>query len=253
VGRYGGSRGYCEACREGDAINCPQLQIPGVAYPGGYADAVVVPFIALARIPDGLIATEAAPLACAGVTTFNALRRSAGRPGDVAAILGLGGLGHLGVQFAAKTGFLPVAVARGADKTKLAHELGAEYCIDSTSQNVAEASQQLGGAKVVLATVINGHAMAATVDGLGRRGELVVVGTTADTLPISGLQILNGAKKIYGHASGTALDTEHTLRLAAQSGVRPWIEDTPLEQAGPAFEKLLSGTARFRMVLTTGN
>jgi D-arabinose 1-dehydrogenase-like Zn-dependent alcohol dehydrogenase len=253
VGWYGGSCGYCEACREGDGVNCPRLQIPGLAYPGGYADAVVVPAVALARIPDELTAAEAAPLACAGVTTFNALRRSAARPGDLVAILGVGGLGHMGVQFAARMGFRTVAIARGAAKAELAHQLGAEQYIDSTGQNVAEALRQLGGAKVVLATVTNGDAMAATVDGLDRRGELVVVGATLDMLRVSGLQLISPPKKIYGHASGTALDTEHTLRFAAQSGVRPWTEEAPLEQAAPAFEKMLAGTARFRMVLTTGN
>ncbi|UQX88473.1 alcohol dehydrogenase catalytic domain-containing protein [Jatrophihabitans telluris] len=251
VGWYGGSDGYCEACREGDGVNCPHLQIPGVAYPGGYADQVIVPAIALARIPDELTSVEAAPLACAGVTVFNALRRSAARPGDVVAILGVGGLGHLGVQFAAAMGFRPVAIARGADKGPLAKELGAEEYIDSTSQNVAESLQALGGAKVVLATVTNADAMSATIDGLARRGELIIVGATPEALQVTGLQLLGGSRKIYGHASGIALDTEHTLQFAAQSGVRAWVEQVPLEQAQSAFERMLSGQARFRMVLTT--
>ncbi|WP_329560870.1 alcohol dehydrogenase catalytic domain-containing protein [Kitasatospora sp. NBC_01266] len=252
VGWYGGGCGYCDACREGDGVNCPRLRIPGVAYPGGYADAVLVPAVALARIPDGLTAVEAAPLACAGVTTFNALRRSSARAGDVVAILGVGGLGHLGVQFAARMGFDTVAIARGADKAELAHQLGAEHYIDSTGEDVAKALQRLGGAKVVLATVTNGAAMAATVDGLARRGELIIAGATADPLPISGLQLLGGTRRVYGHASGIATDTEQTLRFAAQTGVRPWTEEAPLEEAGAAFEKMLSGAARFRMVLTTG-
>ncbi|WP_328536619.1 alcohol dehydrogenase catalytic domain-containing protein [Streptomyces sp. NBC_00344] len=253
VGWYGGSCGHCEACRVGDGVNCPELQIPGVAYPGGYADAVVVPAVALARIPDGLSAVEAAPLACAGVTVFNPLRRSAARAGDLVAILGVGGLGHLGVQFAAAMGLETVAIARGAEKGKLASELGARHYIDSTAQNVAEELQKLGGAKVVLATVTNGEAMAATLDGLGRRGELIVVGATPDELKVSGLQLIAGTKKIYGHASGIAVDTEHTLRFAAQSGVRSWTEEAPLEEAGEAFDRMMSGAARFRMVLTTGN
>lgn len=253
VGWFGGSDGYCDACREGDAINCSQLQIPGVAYPGGYADAIVVPSIALARIPDELTAAEAAPLACAGVTMFNALRRSAARAGDVVAILGLGGLGHLGVQFGAAMGFVTVAIARGPEKAPLAEELGASHYIDSSSEDVAQRLQDLGGAKVVLATVTSGEAMAATIDGLGRRGELIVAGATPDPLPITGLQILGGTKRIYGHASGTALDTEDTLRFAAESGVRAWIEEVPLEEAGAALDKMLSGQARFRMVLITGN
>jgi D-arabinose 1-dehydrogenase-like Zn-dependent alcohol dehydrogenase len=221
IGWYGGGDGTCEACREGDGVNCPELKIPGVAYAGGYADSVVVPAVALARIPDELTAVEAAPLACAGVTTFNALRRSAARPGDLVAILGLGGLGHLGVQFAAAMGFETVAIARGAEKKELA--------------------------------VPNGEAMAATIDGLSRRGELIIAGATPDALPVSGLQLLTGSKKIYGHASGVALDTEHTLQFAAQTGVRAWVEEAKLEDADAAVQKMLSGEARFRMVLTTGN
>ena len=253
IGWFGGSDGYCDACREGDAVNCPQLQVPGVAYPGGYADAMVVPSIALARIPDELTAVEAAPLACAGVTVFNALRRSAARAGDVVAILGLGGLGHLGVQFAAAMGFVTVAIARGSEKAQLATDLGATHHIDSTSQDVAQSLQELGGAKVVLATVTSGEAMAATIDGLARRGELIIAGATPDPVPVTGQQILGGTKRIYGHASGIALDTEQTLRFAVTSGVRAWIEEVPLEAVGPAFEKMLEGKARFRMVLTTGN
>ncbi|WP_328319709.1 alcohol dehydrogenase catalytic domain-containing protein [Streptomyces sp. NBC_00388] len=252
VGWYGGSCGYCEACRSGDGVNCARLEIPGAAYPGGYADTVVVPSVALARIPGELTAVEAAPLACAGVTVFNALRRSAARPGDLVAILGVGGLGHLGVQFAAKMGFRTVAIARGAEKAKLAHGLGARHYIDSTTENVADELQRLGGAKVVLATVTNGAAMTATFDGLGRRGELIVVGATPDEMTFSGLQFIGGTKKVYGHASGTAVDTEDTLRFAAQSGVRSWTEEAPLEDAGKAFDRMLAGSARFRMVLTTG-
>ncbi|MGW6376997.1 alcohol dehydrogenase catalytic domain-containing protein [Rhodococcus sp. NPDC055112] len=253
VGWYGGSCGFCDACRDGDGVNCPQLQIPGVAYQGGYADSLVVPAVALAAIPDELAAVDAAPLACAGVTVFNALRRSAARPGDVVAILGLGGLGHLAVQFAAAMGFVTVGIARGSEKASLASELGADHYIDSTAEEVARGLRALGGAKVVLATVTNGDAMTATVDGLGRRGELIVAGATADVLRISGLQFITGTKRIYGHASGTALDTEATMRFAAQTGVRAWIEEAPLAEAGQAFDRMLTGKARFRMVLTTGN
>jgi D-arabinose 1-dehydrogenase-like Zn-dependent alcohol dehydrogenase len=214
---------------------------------------MVVPSIALARIPDEMTAAEAAPLACAGVTTFNALRRSTARPGDLVAILGLGGLGHLGVQFAAAMGFVTVAIARGPEKAPLAAQLGASHYIDSTGEDVAHRLQGLGGAKVVLATVTSAEAMGATIDGLGRRGELIVAGASADPLPVTGLQILGGTKRIYGHASGTALDTEHTLRFAAESGVRAWMEEVPLESAAVALDKMLTGQARFRMVLTTGN
>lgn len=253
VGWYGGSDGYCDACREGDGVNCPHLQIPGVAYPGGYADAIVVPAMALAHIPDGLKTAQAAPLACAGVTVFNALRRSDARPGDLVAILGLGGLGHLAVQFAAHMGFRTAAIARGGDKAGLAHELGADHYIDSAATDPAKALQELGGAKVVLATIPNGPAMSATIGGLGRHGELIVVGVTPDEVGASGFQLITGMKRIAGHGSGTSMDTEYTLRFAAQTGVRPWIEETPLEQAQAAFEKMMSGAARFRMVLITGN
>ncbi|MFE4514795.1 alcohol dehydrogenase catalytic domain-containing protein [Kitasatospora sp. NPDC056783] len=252
VGWYGGSCGRCEACRSGDGIHCPELRVPGAAYPGGYADSVVVPAMAPAAIPEGLGAAEAAPLACAGVTVFNALRHCAARPGDTVAVLGLGGLGHLGVQFARAMGFRTVAIARGAEKEPLAHELGAEHYVDSTAGDVARALQGLGGAKVVLATAANADAMSATVDGLGRRGELVIVGASADPLAISPLQLIGGGRRVYGHASGTAVDTEDTLRFAALTGVRAWIEEVPLEQAAAAVARMAGGRARFRMVLTTG-
>ncbi|MEV5574181.1 alcohol dehydrogenase catalytic domain-containing protein [Spirillospora sp. NPDC052269] len=252
VGWYGGSCGRCDACREGDGVLCPELKIPGVAYPGGFADSIVVPAMALAAVPDELTAAEAAPLACAGVTVFNALRRSAARPGDTVAILGLGGLGHLGVQFAQKMGFNTVAIARGVEKEALAMKLGAAHYINSSDENVAEALQRLGGAKVVLSTVTNADAMSATIDGLGRRGELVIVGIAAEPLQVTGLQLINGDRKVYAHSSGTAVDTQDTLRFAAQTGVRAWIEEVPLEQTAEAVDKMASGRARFRMVLTTG-
>jgi alcohol dehydrogenase len=252
VGWYGGSCGHCDACREGDGILCAQLQIPGAAYPGGYADSVIVPAMALAAVPDELTAAEAAPLACAGVTVFNALRHTAARPGDTVAVLGLGGLGHLGVQFAHAMGFRTVAIARGQEKGPLAHELGADHYIDSTAGDVAEALQALGGAKVVLATITNADAMSATIDGLGRRGELVMVGVSPDQLTVSPLQLLTSDRTLHSHSSGTAVDTQDTLRFAALSGVRAWIEEVPLEEAGAAVAKMAGGQARFRMVVTTG-
>ncbi|MER7581857.1 alcohol dehydrogenase catalytic domain-containing protein [Kitasatospora sp. NPDC097691] len=252
VGWYGGSCGHCDACRKGDAILCPRLRVPGVAYPGGYADSVIVPAMALAAIPDELTAAEAAPLACAGLTVFNALRHSAAGPGDTVAVLGLGGLGHLGVQFAHAMGFRTVAVARGAQKEPLAHELGADHYIDSTAGDVAQALQALGGAKVVLATVTDADAMSATVDGLGRRGELVIVGVSPDRLTISPVQLMTGDRKVYAHSSGTATDTQDTLRFAAQTGVRAWIEELPLEETAAAIARMTGGQARFRMVVTTG-
>jgi alcohol dehydrogenase len=240
-------------CREGDFINCQNLQVPGWAYPGGYADAVVVPASALAAIPDELTAVEAAPMGCAGVTTYNALRHSIAKPGDLVAVLGLGGLGHLGVQFAAKLGFRTVAIARGQDKKQLATELGARHYIDSSDEDVAAALDALGGAKVVLATVPNADAMTATIGGLTHRGELVVLGATPDPIKVSPLQLITGSKTIHGHPSGTARDVEETLAFAVLSGVRAMVEQVPLEQAGDAFDRMLSGDARFRMVLTTGN
>lgn len=252
VGWYGGSCGTCDACREGDGVLCTRLQVPGLAYPGGFAESVLVPAVALAAVPDELTATEAAPLACAGVTVYNALRRSSARPGDTVAILGLGGLGHLGVQFAARMGFRTVAIARGADKEPLAGELGAAHYIDSAAQDPAKALLDLGGAKVVLATVPVASAMAAAFGGLARRGEMIIVGISMDALDLTAAQFMNGSKTVRGHASGIAVDTQDTLRFAAQTGVRPWTEEVPLAEAGAAFERMASGKARFRMVLTTG-
>jgi D-arabinose 1-dehydrogenase-like Zn-dependent alcohol dehydrogenase len=253
VGWYGGSCGHCDACRTGDGIYCPALQVPGIAYPGGYSDSVIVPAMALAAVPAGLTATEAAPLACAGVTAFNALRRSTARPGDTVAVLGIGGLGHLGVQFAARMGFDTVAIARGADKGDLARQLGAAHYIDSNASDVAAELQALGGAKVVLSTVSAADAMSGAINGLSRRGELIIAGLSTDKLDVTPTQIFHGGKRIYGHASGTAVDTQDTLRFAAQTGVRTWTEELPLEDAGTALAKATSGGVRFRVVLTTGN
>ncbi|MFI6738209.1 alcohol dehydrogenase catalytic domain-containing protein [Nonomuraea sp. NPDC050451] len=253
IGWYGGSCGHCDACREGDGILCPELQVPGVAYAGGFADSVVVPAVALAAVPDELTAVEAAPLACAGVTVYNALRRSSARSGDTVAILGLGGLGHLGVQFASKMGFDTIAMARGPEKASLAHKLGAARYIDTATENMADALQAQGGAKAVLATVTNAAAMSQAINGLGRRGELIIVGVDMERLDVTPLQLVNGARRVHGHASGIAVDTQDTMRFAAQNGIRAWIEEAPLEEAGAAFQKMISGRARFRMVLTTGN
>ncbi|MFC5722881.1 alcohol dehydrogenase [Streptomyces gamaensis] len=252
VGWFGGQCGRCRPCREGDFIHCTALQVPGLSYPGGYAEAMLAPATAPARIPDGLSATEAAPLGCAGVTTYNALRRSAARPGDLVAVLGLGGLGHLGVQYAARFGFETAVIARGADKEPLARELGARHYIDSTAGDVAEALRALGGAKAVLATAASSEAMSATVDGLAHCGELLVLGATAEPLTVTPLQLINAGLTVHGHPSGTAQDVEDTMAFSALTGVRPMTETVPLEDVGEAFERMLSGAARFRMVLTTG-
>ena len=250
VGWFGGCDFTCEACRRGDFISCANAEIPGIAYDGGYAEYMVAPAEALARIPDDLSDVDAAPLMCAGITTFNALRESVARPGDLVAVLGVGGLGHLGIQFAAKMGFEVAAIARGTDKEPLAKKLGAQHYIDSKASNVAEELNKLGGAQVVLATVTVADAMTVTLDGLKARGQLVVVGAPNDPLQVSGSSIIFKSSSVQGHASGTSQDSEDTLRFSALTGVRPMIETVPLAQAQAAFDKMMSGDARFRMVLT---
>jgi alcohol dehydrogenase len=252
VGWFGGSCGHCAQCREGDFIVCPNLQVPGWSYEGGFAEQVVAPADALARIPDELSAAEAAPLGCAGVTTFNALRRSHARPGDRVAVLGVGGLGHLAVQYAVAMGFETIAIARGPQKGEFAKQLGAHHYVDSTAgAGVADALRSLGGADVVLATASNSAAIAATVDGLNPRGELVVIGADPTPLDISPAQIIMPAKVVRGHPSGTAKDVEDTMAFSALHSIRPMIETVPLDAAEEAYQKMLSGKARFRMVLLT--
>jgi alcohol dehydrogenase len=251
VGWFGGSCGHCRRCRQGDFIVCENLKVPGWAYDGGFAEAVIAPADALARIPDALAPTDAGPLACAGVTTYNGLRHSSARPGDLVAVLGIGGLGHLGVKYAAAMGFETVAIARGAAKADFAKQLGAHHYIDSTADTtVADALQSLGGAKVVLATAANSDAATATVEGLSPRGELVVIGATAEPLGVSPNQLLMSGKIIRGHPSGTAQDVQDTMAFSALHGIRPMTEIMPLDQADEAYQKMMSGTARFRMVLT---
>ncbi|MFH8473255.1 alcohol dehydrogenase [Streptomyces sp. NPDC018000] len=253
VGWFGGSCGHCTPCRQGDFVVCQYLKVPGWTYDGGYAEKVIAPADALARIPDGLDATDAAPMACAGVTTFNGLRRSSARPGDLVAVLGIGGLGHLGVQYAAAMGFETVAIARGAAKADFAKELGALHYIDSTANtSVADALQALGGARAVLATAANSGAITATVDGLAPRGELVVIGADTEPLGISPTQLLMNGKVVRGHPSGTAQDVQDTLAFSALHRIRPMTEVVPLDEATEAYRKMMSGAARFRMVLTTG-
>jgi D-arabinose 1-dehydrogenase-like Zn-dependent alcohol dehydrogenase len=252
IGWFGGICRRCDPCRRGDFIDCVALRIPGISYDGGYAEAVVVPEEALARVPDDLAAEDAAPLMCAGITTFNALRHSGALPGDVVAVLGVGGLGHLGVQYAARLGFRTVAIARGKDKEALAHDLGAHHYIDSTSADVAGELQAIGGAKVVLATVTSAAAMAAAFDGLGARGRLVVVGAAPDPIEVSPAQLITNSRTITGHASGTSKDSEDTLAFSDLVGIRPRIETLPLERAAEAYDRMMAGDARFRMVLTTG-
>ncbi|MEU9971788.1 alcohol dehydrogenase [Streptomyces sp. NPDC051014] len=253
VGWFGGSCGHCTPCRQGDFIVCENLRVPGWSYDGGFGEQVVAPVDALARLPEGLSAADAAPLGCAGVTTFNGLRRSPAEPGDLVAVVGLGGLGHLGVKYAVAMGFETVAIARGAEKADFAKQLGAHHYVDSTAATpVAEALQSLGGAKVVLATAGNSQAISAAVDGLGPRGELVVIGIDPEPMGISPLQLLMDGREVRGHPSGTAQDVQDTLDFSALHGIRPTIETVPLEEAGAAYQKMLDGAARFRMVLTYG-
>jgi len=253
VGWFGGNCGVCNACRSGDFIHCAQVKTPGWQYAGGYADATVVPATALARIPDQISAVEAAPMGCAGVATFNSLRRSGARPGDLVAVLGMGGLGHLGVQFANKMGFETVAIARGEEKAGLAERLGAHHYIDSNANDVAGRLQALGGASVVLATAMSSAAMSGAIDGLAPNGELLVLGATPEPIEVSPFQILPTSKSVHGHPSGTSRDVEETLRFAALTGVRPMTETMSLDEIGAGYERMLSGAARFRVVLTTGN
>jgi D-arabinose 1-dehydrogenase-like Zn-dependent alcohol dehydrogenase len=252
VGWHGGHCGRCDSCRRGDFFAC-QLgpQVTGITFDGGYADYMIAPVEGLAAVPDELSGAEAAPLMCAGITTFNALRNSGARGGDVVAILGLGGLGHLGVQFAAKMGFKTVGIARGKDKEPLARKLGARHYIDSQTQDPAAELAKLGGAKVILATVTNGEAMTAALGGLGVNGTLLVVGAPK-SLEVSPGFLIGGRRSVKGWYSGTSIDSQEALAFSALSGVRSMNEVFPLERAGEAYERMMSGKARFRVVLSTG-
>jgi propanol-preferring alcohol dehydrogenase len=253
VGWHGGHCGYCDSCRHGDFVTCQIApQIPGISYDGGYADYMIAPAGVLASIPDGLSAVEAAPLMCAGVTTFNALRHSGARPGDTVAVLGVGGLGHLGIQFASRMGFKTVAIARGGDKASLARKLGAQHYIDSQATDTTGELTRMGGAHVILATVTSGTAMSAVLGGLTVGGKLVIVGAPAEPLEVPALPLIFGRRSIMGWPSGTSIDSQDTLAFSALSGVRPMTEVFPLERAAEGYEHMMSGKARFRVVLTTG-
>jgi D-arabinose 1-dehydrogenase-like Zn-dependent alcohol dehydrogenase len=253
VGWHGGHCGKCESCRRGDFVTCVKMQVPGISYDGGYADYMIAPTQALALIPEELSPTEAGPLLCAGITTFNSLRHSGAMTGDVVAILGIGGLGHLGIQFAAKMGFHTVAIARGADKESLAKELGAHHYIDSLSQNVAEELKKLGGAKVILATVTNSKAISSAIDGLSINGKLIVLGTSPEPIEVPSLLLIIGRRSLVGWPSGTSIDSQDTMNFSALTGVRSTNQVFPLEKAAEAYDLMMSGKARFRVVLATGN
>jgi len=252
VGWHGGHDFACDQCRRGDFAMCVNRKVTGIDYDGGYAEYMIAPAGAVALIPEGLSAVDAGPLMCAGVTTFNSLRNSGARPGDLVAILGIGGLGHLGIQFAAKMGFRTVAIARGTDKEPLARKLGAWSYIDSKTQDPAAELLKLGGAKVVLATVTNGDAMNATLGGLGVNGKLIILGAAAEPLQVPGIPLLLGRRSIVGWPSGSSIDSQDTLSFSLLTGVRAMSEVFPLERAAEAYEHMMSGKARFRAVLTTG-
>jgi D-arabinose 1-dehydrogenase-like Zn-dependent alcohol dehydrogenase len=254
VGWHGGHCGYCDSCRRGDFVTCSKArQITGLTRDGGYTEYMIASAAALAAIPDKISAVDAGPLLCAGVTTFNALRNSGARSSDLVAILGIGGLGHLGVQFAAKMGFDTVAIARGKDKESFAKKLGAAHYIDSASENPAAELEKLGGAKVILSTVTSGKAVNAVMGGLGINGKLILVGNPDQALEVPGRLLIGGRRSISGWPSGSPIDSQDTLSFCAKTGVRPMTEVFPLEQAAPAYERMMSGNARFRVVLTTGS
>jgi D-arabinose 1-dehydrogenase-like Zn-dependent alcohol dehydrogenase len=250
VGWHGGQDNTCRACRRGDFRNCRNLKIPGISYDGGYQEYMLAPVEALVPIPESLSDVEAAPLLCAGITTYNALRHSGAYPGDLVAVQGIGGLGHLGIQFANKFGYKVAAIGQGSENAALAKKLGANVYIDSKSTNAAEELQKLGGAQVILATAPSSKAMSTLVDGLGPNGKLVVIGATTDPIEVTPVQLINGSRTIQGWAAGTAADSEDTLNFAELSGVRAMIETYPLEKAAEAYARMMSGKAQFRVVLT---
>ncbi len=253
VGWDGGHCGHCESCRRGDFATCPNAQVPGISYDGGYADYMIAPTDALISIPDELSAIDAAPLVCAGITTFNALRNSGARVGDVVAILGIGGLGHLGVQYAAKMGFNTVAIGRGKDEEELVRKLGARRYIDNRSQNAAEELNKLGGAKVILGTVPSVKAMSDILGGLAVNGKLVAIGVSYEPINVPPALFILGRRSLIGWPGGTSMDSQDTLSFSVLSGVRSMNEIFPLERATEAYERMKSGKVRFRAVLTTGN
>jgi D-arabinose 1-dehydrogenase-like Zn-dependent alcohol dehydrogenase len=250
VGWHGGQDNTCRECRRGDFRNCRNVKIPGISYDGGYQQYMVAPVEALVPIPQNLSDIETAPLLCAGITTYNALRHSGALPGDLVAVQGVGGLGHLGIQFANKFGYRVAAVGRGSENAALAKKLGANTYIDSKATNAAQALQKLGGARAILATAPSSKAMSELIDGLGPNGKFIVIGATFEPIEVSPVQLITGSKDIQGWASGTPADSEDTLNFAELTGVRPMIETYPLEKAGEAYARMMSGKAEFRVVLT---
>jgi D-arabinose 1-dehydrogenase-like Zn-dependent alcohol dehydrogenase len=251
VGFFGGEDGVCEPCRRGDMVQCQNPVTPGVTADGGYAEVMIAEARGIASIPDELTSVEAAPLLCAGITTYNALRNAGLRGGDLVAVQGIGGLGHLGVQFARHMGFRTVAIGRGREKEKLAKDLGAHVYIDTAVEDAAAVLQRMGGARAILATATSGDAMGPLVSGLAARGRLIVVGVPGDPIQLNAFPLVFGGRSIYGSLAGTAIDTEDTLAFSVLENIRPMIETFPLEQAAEAYARMMQGKARFRMVLVT--
>jgi len=252
VGWHGGHDGTCPSCMAGDFITCRNARVPGISYDGGYEEFMIAPANVLAPIPDELSFEEAAPLLCAGITTYNALRHSGARPGDVVAVLGIGGLGHLGVQYARAMGFETIAIARGKDKEPLALEMGATAYIDSASQDIAAELGKLGGARVILSTITSGKAMTPAIGGLSVDGKLLVVGASAEPIEVAPAALIGARRSVSGWPSGTAADSTDTMHFSVLTGVRAKIETLPLERAQEAYDRMMRGDARFRMVLTAG-
>ena len=252
VGWHGGHCFVCDPCRRGDFINCKNEKITAIHFDGGYQEYMIAPAEAVALMPDDLPSDEAAPLLCAGITVFNALRNSGARAGDLVAVQGIGGLGHLGIQYARQMGFRTVAIGRGGDKQPLAKKLGAHEYLDTTAGDPAEALQKLGGAHLILATAPDSKSMSALFNGLGPRGTMIVVGAGSEPITVTPIQLIQGSKSLHGWASGTARDSQDTLEFSAFSGVRPMIERYPLAKAAEAYDQMISGRARFRVVLTMG-
>ena len=252
VGFFGGDDGTCESCRRGDFINCQNLTISGISVDGGYAEMMIADANAVVSLPDSPNAVDAAPLLCAGVTTYNALRNAPLRSGDLVAVQGIGGLGHLGIQFARRMGFRTVAIARGSEKEKLARELGAISYIDAQTEDPAATLQRMGGAKVILATASSNRSMGPLIAGLAPRGRLIVAGASPEPIEVNPAQLIFGARSLEGTLTGTAIDIEDTLAFSVLENVRPMIETVPLERAAEAYARMMRGEARFRIVLTTG-
>ncbi len=253
VGWHGGHCFICEACRRGDFIFCQNGKVTGITHDGGYADYLIAPAESVAAMPDELPAAEAAPLLCAGITVFNALRNAGARPGDLVAVQGIGGLGHLAIQYARQMGFRTFAIGRGKEKEPLARKLGATHFVDTAAGDPAQELQKFGGARVILATAPDAKSMSALVDGLVLHGKLIIVGASPDAVSATPLQLIHGSRSIQGWASGSAIDSEDALRFSALTGVRPMIERFPLEKANEAYQQMITGKARFRVVLTTSS